>query len=214
VRDTGIGIEPELLSHIFDSFSQGDRTLARSRGGLGLGLAIVKGLVELHGGTISAESAGQGQGTTVSVVLPVLLTSAEAPGERAAPEIEGRALRVLVVEDHRDAAEMLRDILELNGYEVQVALTGPDGVRVAREYRPDVILCDLGLPGMDGYEVATALRTLPGGAGQRLVAVTGYGQDEDRRRAREAGFQYHLVKPIDPEELREVLLTLADDMAG
>lgn len=214
VRDTGIGIEPALLPHIFDSFSQGDRTLARSRGGLGLGLAIAKGLVELHGGTISAESAGQGQGTTVRVVLPLLLTPAAAPSERVAPLPEGRALRVLVVEDHRDAAEMLRDLLELNGYEVQVALTGPEGVRVAREYRPDVILCDLGLPGMDGYEVATALRSLPGAARRRLVAVTGYGHDEDRRRAREAGFQYHLVKPIDPEELREVLLTLADDMAG
>ena len=147
-------------------------------------------------------------------MLPLLLATAAAPGDRTAPRSGDRALRVLVVEDHRDAAEMLRDLLELNGYEVQVALTGPDGVRAAREYHPDVILCDLGLPGMDGYEVATALRTLPGGARRRLVAVTGYGQDEDRRRSREAGFQYHLVKPIDPEELQEVLSTLADDMAG
>jgi PAS domain S-box-containing protein len=214
VADTGIGIERELLPHVFESFSQGDRTLARSRGGLGLGLAIVKGLVELHGGEVQVDSAGQGQGTTVRIMLPRHVVPVELPRQRTDPELMGKTLRVLVVEDHRDAAEMLRDLLELNGFEVQVALTGAEGVRAAREYHPDVILCDLGLPGMDGYEVAAALRMAPGGARQRLVAVTGYGQDEDRRRSREAGFQYHLVKPIDPEELREVLLTLADDMGA
>lgn len=214
VEDTGIGIDPELLPDVFESFSQGDRTLARSHGGLGLGLAIVKGLVELHGGEVSAESAGQGQGTTIRVLLPRHLAPADVARQRTAPRRAGRALRVLVVEDHRDAAEMLQDLLEMNGYEVQIALTGPEGVRAAREYHPDVILCDLGLPGMDGYEVAAALRTAPGGARHRLVAVTGYGQAEDRRRTREAGFQAHLVKPIDPEELREVLLMLAEDIAG
>jgi PAS domain S-box-containing protein len=215
VTDTGIGIEPELLPHIFDSLSQGDRTLARSRGGLGLGLAIVKGLVELHGGTVRAESEGQGQGTTVQVELPLLpAVASEGLQAKGGSRTEGRALRVLVVEDHQDAAEMLKDLLEMNGYDVQIALTGPEGVRVAHEYHPDVILCDLGLPGMDGYEVAEALRMASGGVRQRLVAVTGYGQDEDRRRSREAGFQYHLVKPIDPEELREVLLLLAEEQAG
>jgi CheY-like chemotaxis protein len=199
---------------VFDSFSQGDRTLARSHGGLGLGLAIVKGLLELHGGAVQVESAGQGQGTTVRVALPRLLTAPEGPQAAAGQRAEGKALRVLIVEDHRDAAEMLKDLLEMNGYEVEIALSGPDGVRAARASRPDVVLCDIGLPGMDGYEVAERLRADPGGAFRRLVAVTGYGQDEDRRRSREAGFQYHLVKPIDPEELREVLLTLADDMAG
>jgi PAS domain S-box-containing protein len=214
VQDTGIGIEPELLPHVFESFSQGDRTLARSRGGLGLGLVIVKGLVERHGGTVTAESAGAGQGTTVRVVLPRHLAPAEAPRPRTAPPAEGRALRVLVVEDHADAADTLRDLLEIMGYEVRIALTGPEGVRAAREYHPDIILCDLGLPGMDGYEVAAALRTAPGGGRQRLVAVTGYGQDDDRRRTREAGFQYHLVKPIDAEELRDVLATLSGDLTG
>jgi CheY-like chemotaxis protein len=179
-----------------------------------LGLAIVKGLVELHGGEVQVDSAGQGQGTTVRVMLPRHVVPVELPRQRTDPQLMEKALRVLVVEDHRDAAEMLRDLLEMNGFEVQVALTGPEGVRAAREYHPDVILCDLGLPGMDGYEVAAALRMAPGGARQRLVALTGYGQDEDRRRSREAGFQYHLVKPIDPEELREVLLTLADDMGA
>src|SRR5262249_4981669 len=114
---------------------------------------------------------------------------------------------------NRDAAQMLQDLLELHGYEVEVALTGPEGVRVARKHHPDVVLCDIGLPGMDGYEVAAALRSDPGGAPQRPIAGTGYGQDEDRQRSREAGFQYHLVKPVDPEELREMLMTLADDMA-
>jgi PAS domain S-box-containing protein len=213
VRDTGIGIEPELLPHIFDSFSQGDQTLARSHGGLGLGLAIARGLVELHGGTVSAESAGPGHGTTMRVVLPRLLT-AGGPVAKPARRPEGKALRVLVIEDHPDAAETLKDLLEMSGYEVRTALTGPDGVRLAHEYDPDVVLCDLGLPGMDGYEVAAALRTAPGGRRQRLVAVTGYGQDEDRRRSREAGFQYHLVKPIDLEELRAVLAALASDMKG
>jgi CheY-like chemotaxis protein len=135
----------------------------------------------------------------------------ETSRSKAVPPSEETALRVLVVEDHQDAAEMLKDLLELNGYQVQIAVTGPEGVQAARTWRPDVVLCDIGLPGMDGYDVAAALRTDPGSRRQRLVAVTGYGQDEDRRRSREAGLQYHLTKPIDPAELQEVLLLLADD---
>jgi two-component system CheB/CheR fusion protein len=119
-----------------------------------------------------------------------------------------------VIEDNQDAAEMLRVLLETEGYEVAIALSGPEGVRVARDYHPEVVLCDLGLPGMDGHEVAAELRRAPGGGRQRLIAVTGYGQEEDRRRSRDAGFQYHLVKPIDPGELRQVLLKLDDELKG
>ena len=179
---------------------------------MGLGLAIVKGLVELHHGTVNAESAGQGQGASFAVTLPLRPAITAPSRQQSAPPAAARALKILVVEDSRDAAAMLKELLELNGYEVEVALTGPEGVQAARNTHPDVVLCDIGLPGMDGYEVAAALRSDPGGAPQRLVAVTGYGQDEDRRPSREAGFEFHLVKPIDPEELREVLMTLADDM--
>jgi PAS domain S-box-containing protein len=213
VTDTGIGIEPELLPRVFETFTQGDRTLVRSRGGLGLGLAIVKGLVALHDGEVRAESRGEGTGTTLRVVLPLLLGDADAPQGKAAGPREGGGLRVLVIEDHEDAAEMLKVLLELYGYEARIALSGSEGVRVAREYHPDVVLCDLGLPGMDGYEVAAELRRAPGGGRPRLVAVTGYGREEDRRRSREAGFQYHLVKPIDPQELCAVLCTLAEEIA-
>ena len=204
VIDDGVGIEPDLLPHVFESFSHGDRTLARSRGGLGLGLAIVKGLVQLHGGEVDVSSEGERQGTTVRVRLPALQQRAAVDaGDRA--HRGRRGLRILIVEDQPDAAEMLRALLEHHGHEVLVAFTGTDGVRMAREHHPDVVLCDLGLPGMDGYEVAAALRTAPGGAPQRLVAVTGYGQEQDRRRSREAGFHHHLVKPIDLEELQDVL---------
>ena len=204
VTDTGTGIEADLLPHVFESFSHGDRSLARSRGGLGLGLAIVKGLVDLHGGEVTVASEGEGRGTAVHIRLPVLRSTARAPSEHPQPVSMG-GLRILIIEDQPDAADMLKALLEVHGHEVLVAYTGTDGVRVAREQHPDVVLCDLGLPGMDGFEVAAALRTAPGGAPQRLVAVTGYGQEQDRRRSREAGFHHHLVKPIDMGELEEVL---------
>jgi PAS domain S-box-containing protein len=213
VEDTGIGIDADLLPHVFESFTHGDRSLARTHGGLGLGLAIVKGLVELHHGTIDIESAGVGKGTRVRIALPVVARSAVA-ARRDAVERGRGSLRVLIVEDNRDAAEMLQDLLSLQGHEVAVAFTGVEGVRMAREHHPDLILCDLGLPGMDGFEVAEALRMAPGGAQQRLVAVTGYGQDEDRRKTREAGFQDHLVKPIDPDELDRILSGLAAELGA
>jgi CheY-like chemotaxis protein len=205
VRDTGAGIEPDMQGRLFEPFAQADRTLDRSGGGLGLGLAIVKGLVGLHGGTIRAESAGSGRGATFIVSLPA---QAEPPALAAGPVLPRRPanrLRVLVVEDNRDAADSLRMLLEVYGYQVEVAYTGPDGVRAAEAYRPQVILCDIGLPGMDGYGVAAAVRRNPATASARLIALTGYGQEDDRRRAREAGFDEHLTKPADPAVLEAVL---------
>jgi signal transduction histidine kinase/CheY-like chemotaxis protein len=250
VSDTGIGMEPATIGSLFGAFQQADRTLARSRGGLGLGLVLVKGLVERHGGGVSAASAGPGRGSAFTVVLPLAppksrAALAEAPAAEALaadtlaadaagvaslspaagpaiPELvpsiaptqrlpgrpEGapsRALHVLVVEDNVDAAHSLETLLHLSGHFVDVADSGPAGVEAARRLRPEVVLCDIGLPGMDGYAVARALRREPATAGVRLIALTGYGQQEDQRLAREAGFDLHLTKPVDFEELRRLL---------
>jgi signal transduction histidine kinase len=216
VRDSGIGISPELLPHVFEVFTQADHTLDRAKGGLGIGLAVVKGVIEHHGGEVQASSDGEpGHGTELRLLLPL----DPAPAPSAAPEavaVEaagGRtkaareARRVLVVEDHLDTSETLRDLLELSGFEVEIAGSGTDGVAAARQFHPDVVLCDLGLPGMDGYEVASTLRRDPATAAARLIALTGYGGEEDRRRSLEAGFDVHLTKPVDPGLLRRLLST-------
>jgi CheY-like chemotaxis protein len=205
VRDTGAGIEPEVLGQLFEPFCQADRTLDRSRGGLGLGLAIVKGLIALHGGTVRAESAGLGRGAVLTVVLPTDREPAALADSPTPPRQSSKRLRVLVVEDNKDSADSLRMLLEAYGYDVEVAYTGPDGVRAAGEHRPDVVICDIGLPGLDGYGVAAALRKNPVTADARLIALTGYGQDEDRRRAKDAGFDEHLTKPADPTALEALL---------
>jgi PAS domain S-box-containing protein len=202
VRDTGIGIAPEMLSRVFEPFVQEEHSLARTEGGLGLGLALVKGLAELHGGGVSVTSGGPGEGAAFTVRLPV----AGGTGARPAPEEERRAVaaagrRVLVVEDSRDAADTMADLLRLFGHEASVAEDGAAAVRMARAEHPDVILCDIGLPGMDGYEVARTLRADPALRGIRLVAVSGYAQPEDLARSREAGFDRHISKPPDPEEI-------------
>jgi CheY-like chemotaxis protein len=204
VTDTGIGIDPEMLSQMFEAFSQADRTLDRSRGGLGLGLALAKGLVELHGGQVRAESEGPGRGTTVTLLLPLTPSTAtpEAPPPAAASTVD---LRVLVVEDIHDAAEMFKELLETVGCTVQVAYNGRTAVELARQFRPEVVLCDLGLPEMDGYQVARALRQDPATPTPRLIAVTGYGQEKDERRSRAAGFDLHLTKPINFEALQRLL---------
>uniref|UniRef100_UPI003F714272 hybrid sensor histidine kinase/response regulator n=1 Tax=Gemmata sp. TaxID=1914242 RepID=UPI003F714272 len=201
VRDTGIGIEPDVLPTIFEVFAQADKTLDRSGGGLGLGLAIVRGLVGLHRGSVAAHSAGTGKGTEMVVTLP--LEQELAAPAAAGPPHPGAAHRhrVLVIEDNRDSAESLQMLLEATGYEVRVAFTGTDGVREATAWLPDAIVCDIGLPGMDGFAVARHLRGDPRTAAVRLVAVTGYGREEDVANARAAGFNDHLVKPADPEKL-------------
>jgi PAS domain S-box-containing protein len=222
VRDTGVGIDPLMLTRVFETFSQADRSLDRSKGGLGLGLALVKGLVELHGGEVHAASAGPGKGAAFVIQIPALAeelereeqraraSSAEPPALTYSPcppdgEPKARRSRVLVVEDNEDAAESVRTLLELLGHEVVVAHSGPAGVSLAVSWRPDVILCDIGLPGLDGYAVVGELRRNPLTAQARVIAITGYGTEADRLRARQAGFDLHLTKPVDPDELVAVV---------
>jgi PAS domain S-box-containing protein len=203
VRDTGTGIEPALLEQVFEPFTQGAQGLARTAGGLGLGLALVKGLAALHGGRVAARSDGPGQGTEFVVTLPV--ASAAGTGEavsRLPRAAAGR--RVLVVDDNPDAAESLAQLVELFGHRAEVAFDGPSAIQKIRAGAPDVVLCDIGLPGMSGYEVARAVRAEDGGA-VRLVAVSGYAQPEDLRAAAEAGFDRHIAKPPSPDELARLL---------
>jgi signal transduction histidine kinase/ActR/RegA family two-component response regulator len=208
VRDTGAGIPVEELPFVFEVFTQGDQSLDRSRGGLGVGLAVVKGLIEMHGGEVEARSEGAGKGSELMLRLPLDPAAAqpETPpdnGERKAAANGAR--KVLLVEDNPDAAATMRDFLELSGHEVELAANGTDGVEAARHFHPEVVLCDLGLPGMTGFEVAAELRRDPATREARLIAVTGYGREEDRRRSKEAGFDLHLTKPVDPVQLRNLL---------
>jgi PAS domain S-box-containing protein len=203
VRDTGVGIEPELLPHVFDLFVQADRSLDRSKGGLGLGLTLVQRLVNLHSGQVSAHSEGLGRGSEFVVALPLCPRPA-APDPLEAPTRLGRR-RVLIVEDHEDARESLRLLLIQEGHDVEVARDGPEGLDKLRRWRPEIALVDIGLPGLDGYQLAAAARSDPGTRGIVLVAVTGYGQAENRRQATEAGFDEHIVKPITPETLRRLM---------
>jgi signal transduction histidine kinase/CheY-like chemotaxis protein len=210
VRDTGVGIEAGLVAYLFEPFTQADRGLDRSRGGLGLGLALVRAIIQLHGGEVSAASPGVGKGAEFAFWIPLALAAHPpvAADVATVPPVRP-SRRVLVIEDHRDTADMWRVLLKLAGHEVAVAYTGPDGVEAARRFRPEVVLSDVGLPGMDGYAVARALRQDPSTAGAYLIAVTGYGQEEDRRRARAAGFDHHLTKPVDPDELLATLASLS-----
>jgi PAS domain S-box-containing protein len=205
VHDEGIGIEPELLPRLFSPFLQADRSLDRSRGGLGLGLATVKELAQLHGGSAEAFSEGVGRGAEFSVRLPLEQEPAALSKAPITPQSTGRHLRIFVVEDNRDGAESLRMLLQLLGHDVRVAYTGPEGIALVKEWQPDIVLCDIGLPGLDGYGVARKIRLNPTTARVRLLALTGYGTDEDRRRSSEAGFDGHLVKPADPEKLQQLL---------
>jgi PAS domain S-box-containing protein len=204
VSDTGVGIDPAAIPTLFQPFRQVDADPARTKGGLGLGLSVVRGLVELHGGRVEAASAGAGRGATFTVRLP-LGAAAPAPAAVPAAGPAGGGRRVVIVEDGADAAESLRELLGLKGFEVTVAHTGPEGVELCRRLRPVGVVCDLGLPGMTGFDVARALRDDPATAGATLVAVSGYAQDEDRRRARAAGFDALLAKPADADELARLL---------
>ena len=205
VRDTGQGISEDLLPHIFDLFTQGDRPLDRSQGGLGLGLTLVQRLVAMHGGTVAAVSDGAGRGTTFTVRFPII----DAPGARrpsvSAETVAGPRRRILVIEDNADGREMLRMMLTLDGHEVAEAEDGVSGVEKALALRPDVVIMDIGLPGLDGYTAARRIRASELGRQVRLVALTGYGQPEDKRRGAEAGFDAHLVKPVQPGELRRII---------
>jgi PAS domain S-box-containing protein len=203
VTDTGAGIEPALLERVFEPFMQGDRTLDRASGGLGLGLALVKGMVELHGGEVTARSEGRDRGAEFVVRLP--LDGPAPPEKLTAPSPGARpARRILVIEDDCDVAEGLQAALEIDGFQVEVARDGRDGVDKARAFRPEVVLCDIGLPGMNGYEVARAFRDDEALRSTFLVALSGYAQAEDLTKALAAGFDQHLAKPASMQKIRQV----------
>jgi PAS domain S-box-containing protein len=201
VRDTGIGLAPEMVRRVFDLFEQADRGLGRSRGGLGVGLALVKALVELHGGEVQASSPGPGQGAEFSFWIPLAHPPADLPEAPAIPVPATTPLRVLIIDDNRDAADSQRVLLEANGHRVFVAYRADSGLEEARRVRPKVVLCDIGVPGVDGYEICRTLRRDPATASARLIAITGYGSQVDKARAQEAGFTLHLTKPVDPSAL-------------
>jgi PAS domain S-box-containing protein len=211
VADTGVGIAPELIDRLFEPFIQADATLDRTKGGLGLGLALVKSLVELHGGDVSVRSGGAGKGAEFEVRLPLDATEDAARRRRDRPGHRPR--RILVVEDNPDAAASLREALEMGGHAVAVAYEGAEAIARARQFRPEVVLCDIGLPGMDGYAVAQALRADESLRRVLLVALSGYAQPEDVQRAREAGFDGHLAKPANPEQIEELLAATAGEAA-
>ena len=204
VIDSGVGIAPALLGRLFQPFMQADASLDRSQGGLGLGLALVKVLVEMHGGEVHAHSDGLGQGAEFVIELPLDQSAGKEPSTSPARP-EARCRRVLVIEDNRDAADSLREVLEFGAHVIEVAYNGPDGLHRARTFNPEIVLCDIGLPGMDGYEVARAFRADPALKDVFLVALSGYAQPDDLQRARDAGFDEHLAKPSSLEKLEELL---------
>ena len=206
VSDTGAGMSAELLPRIFDLFVQGDQPPERASGGLGIGLTLVRQLVELHGGRVEARSAGAGQGSVFTIRLPrARLAAGDGAGGRQATPAP---CRILVVEDNADARDMLLALLSLERHDVVTAPDGPAGVDAALRLQPDVVLVDIGLPGLNGYEVARRIRATEAGRAMKLIALTGYGQREDMQQAREAGFDLHLVKPVEPRRLDEALRTL------
>jgi signal transduction histidine kinase/ActR/RegA family two-component response regulator len=211
VRDNGVGIAPDILPYIFDLFTQAERTPDRSQGGLGIGLALVKSLVSLHGGTVRADSPGLGQGSEFCICLQRLATfDRESDGEASSGGVQAPgALRVMVVDDNVDAAQMLAALLEVQGHVVSVEYGGKGALEHARRECPDVLLLDIGLPDMDGYELARRLRSQPESAGATLVALTGYGQSQDRKEAEQAGFDHYLVKPADMDQVNKVLAEAA-----
>jgi CheY-like chemotaxis protein/two-component sensor histidine kinase len=212
VRDSGIGIAADMLPRIFTLFAQDKGARARSEGGLGIGLALVRGIVSLHGGAIEARSNGPGCGSEFVVRIPV----GASPEEQAVAAETGngagpKRLKVLVVDDNHDVADTCSMLIELSGHQVQIAYTGKDAIAVAERFRPQVILTDIGLPDIDGYEFAQAIRATPWGKTAALVAVTGWGTEERQRHSVAAGFSHHLTKPIDPRTIESLLTSLATD---
>ena len=219
MRDTGIGIAPENLSHIFEMFSQVVPALERSQGGLGIGLALVRGLVELHSGTIEARSNGPGQGSEFIVHLPLAEHHVQAALPERSTEAEKTTRqisksRILVVDDNPDTTATLALLLERTGHNVHVAHDGLEAVHATAAFRPDVILLDIGLPKLNGFEVAQRIRQERGNQKIALVAITGWGQQEDRRRAIEAGFDHHLTKPVEVDRLMRLLASVASETDG
>jgi CheY-like chemotaxis protein len=207
IRDTGVGITPEMMPRLFDMFAQADASTDRTRHGLGIGLALVRNLVRLHHGTISVASEGAGKGSEFTVRLPLSQSDADAEqndvNEKRETPMDG--LRILVVDDNTDAAESLRMLLSVFGHQVEIAHDGQRALATAQTQKPQLVFLDIGLPGMDGYEVARRLRSDAGLADSKLIALSGYGTEADQKRSREAGFNRHLVKPVDPGELPAII---------
>ncbi|HKU44092.1 MAG TPA: response regulator, partial [Polyangiales bacterium] len=212
VRDDGVGIEPDLLPRMFDLFVQGGQALDRSQGGLGLGLTIVRSVVELHGGTVVARSEGRGKGSEFSVTLPLLTgVAALAPQHQTSAgssAAKGGGAKILIVDDNQDALALLSEALQLVGYETHEAEDAASALAKAEVVKPQLALLDIGLPVMNGYELARRLRAVPGLETIKLAALTGYGQPSDKERATEAGFDEHLVKPISIERVQQVVSRL------
>jgi CheY-like chemotaxis protein len=213
IRDTGIGIAAEHLPRVFEMFSQVEPTLERSQGGLGIGLSLGRKLVELHGGSIEVRSGGPGLGSEFIVHLPIVEVPVGAPREVSGADVKGsdtgRKYRILVVDDNRDAAESLSMMLQMMGHEIHTTHDGLEAVQAAETFAPHVVLLDIGLPKLNGYEAARSIRAQPWGERMTLIALTGWGQDEDKRRASEAGFDHHLTKPVDPTALEQLLGLIA-----
>ncbi|MDB5838907.1 MAG: hybrid sensor histidine kinase/response regulator [Herminiimonas sp.] len=210
VKDNGIGVPPALALTIFDMFAQAAHAPDRVQDGLGIGLSLVKTLAELHGGTVSLESAGTGQGSTFEVRLPVIASTAPAAKEPKEQERDSQTMRILVVDDNLDSAEIICALLELEGHSVRRSHTGGDAIESARLFQPDIVLLDIGLPDMSGYQVATQMRQLPRTRKLILIALTGYGQEEDKSRAISSGFDHHLVKPVTFYKLIETIRAAAE----
>jgi len=217
VQDNGIGIAPEILPQMFEMFSQATSALDRSEGGLGIGLSLARGLVTLHGGTIEAKSPGLGRGSEFVVTLPLAPATADAGfawAETVASPAERKALRVLVADDNRDSADGCAALLQMAGYDVRTAYTGREALAIATEFRPHVALLDIGMPEMNGYDVARHIRDTSWGRSMLLVAITGWGQDDDRRMAEEAGFDHHRAKPVDLDSLEPLFAAFARHVAA
>jgi len=215
VRDDGIGIAPDLLPHVFELFVQADHTSTKAQGGLGIGLTLARNLIQMHGGAVEARSGGLGKGSEFMVRLPLMV---QPPKQHLDAADEGRkdqgsaiGLRLLVIDDNQDAAMSMATLLRLQGHEVRVAHDGPAALAMVASFRPSVVFLDLGMPEMDGYEVARRLRQQPGCESVVLAALTGWGQQADRRRTAAAGFDHHLVKPLDAKALECLLSALQQD---
>ena len=212
VRDSGIGLPADRLTSVFEMFSQVETALSRSRGGLGIGLSLTQRLVEMHGGTVEARSEGPGRGSEFEVRLPLASAGSVEPDAALvashAAHVEGGGLRILIADDNEDAASTMAMLLEVMGHTVQHVNDGEAAVQAARDFAPQVVLLDIGMPKINGYEACRQIRALPGGAAMTVVAVTGWGQPEDRRSSQDAGFDRHLVKPVDPDALADLLAAL------
>ena len=210
VKDNGIGIPPAMIGRVFEMFTQVDRTLEKTTGGLGIGLSLVKGLLDMHGGTIQAKSDGEGMGSEFVVRLPVVMDVIDAsdrPNGQTSEVMPSARRRILVVDDNADSADSLGLLLEMSGHEVRTANDGKAGIAVAAQFRPDVVLMDIGMPQLDGYEAARHIRQQPWGRGMVLVALTGWGQEDDRKESADAGFDHHLVKPVEMDALMKLMGT-------